>query len=397
MVVMPKIIALRLLQRFAHDVACYPQTSERCLQVAVIGPPNTGKSLLTNQLVRAQVSAVSSKMDTTQRNVTASLTEHGCQLVVIDSPGLIGVQHARDVVGTKGGRLLIDPERAMERADHVLMVQDATATGDYIHHRVLHLLHRHPHISSSLVMNKIDLVQRRSDLLELVRILCNSKVGGEHINVVKSHIGRLGKVSDKTKKINLHLDEEKSADERWQEKYRTLMLKPTHKCSWTETKALFANIRGWSNFGNVFFVSSVTGEGIDPLREHLLKIGENKEHQFDEQMVTTKSPQAICEDAIRAQLLDNLPGSIAYRLNVAITEWQTEGEVLQIVAEVRCPKERWGHYVLGRNGSKISRIGKEVNVAMQNLFKQQLFVRILVKANNRIIDNTVPIHANAKH
>uniref|UniRef100_A0A914RLT9 GTPase Era, mitochondrial n=1 Tax=Parascaris equorum TaxID=6256 RepID=A0A914RLT9_PAREQ len=68
------------------------------IKVAIIGPPNSGKSLLTNQIVRAQVSAVSSKMDTTQRNVTAAITEHGCQLVVVDSPGTIGIQHARKVV-----------------------------------------------------------------------------------------------------------------------------------------------------------------------------------------------------------------------------------------------------------------------------------------------------------
>ncbi|VDK26294.1 unnamed protein product, partial [Anisakis simplex] len=46
------------------------------------------------------------------------------------------------------------PERALEEASHVLVVHDSTLTGDYIHHRVLHLLHRYPHLTSSLVINK---------------------------------------------------------------------------------------------------------------------------------------------------------------------------------------------------------------------------------------------------
>ncbi|VDK37535.1 unnamed protein product, partial [Anisakis simplex] len=83
------------------------------------------------------------------------------------------------------------------------------------------------------------------------------------------------------------------------------MQKPTHKCGWSETKSLFADIRGWSKFDAVFFVSSLTGEGIDSLREHLFRIGENKAHRFDENTITTKKPQAICEDAIRAELLDS--------------------------------------------------------------------------------------------
>ncbi|KHN71000.1 putative GTP-binding protein E02H1.2 [Toxocara canis] len=270
---------LAIMRRLAHGVAQLPQTSERCLEVAVIGPPNSGKSLLTNQLVRAQVSAVSSKMDTTQRNVTAALTEHGCQLIVVDSPGTVGIQHARKVVKRNEPMLLIGPENALEIASHVLVVQDSTATGDYIHHRVLHLLHRYPHLTSSLVLNKIDLVKRRSDLLELVRILCNGKVGGEPINVKKSEMGRLGKLGMTAKKhstLRLHTDEEKERSEQWQQKYRTLMQKPTHKCGWSETKSLFADIRGWSNFDAVFFVSSLTGEGIDPLREHLFELSEKK-------------------------------------------------------------------------------------------------------------------------
>lgn len=75
-------------------------------------------------------------------------------------------------------------------------------------------------------------------------------------------------------------------------------------------------------------------------------------------------------------------------MQVLITEWQTEGDVLQIVTEVRCDKERHARLVLGRSGTTIISIGKNVNEIMQNLFKQQLFVRILVKANGKLVDFT---------
>ncbi|VDK64180.1 unnamed protein product, partial [Anisakis simplex] len=109
-------------------------------------------------------------------------------------------------------------------------------------------------------------------------------------------------------------------------------------------------------------------------------------HRFDGNTITTKKPQAICEDAIRAELLDSIPSDIAYQLKIKVIEWQVEGDVLQIVAEVNCEKERWAHYILGKDNNKIIKIGKAVNVLMQNLFKQQLFVRILVKANGKIVE-----------
>ncbi|KHJ88412.1 hypothetical protein OESDEN_11794 [Oesophagostomum dentatum] len=381
----------RLAQKFSELTAAVHASSKhadsslaRALEVAVIGAPNVGKSLLTNQLVRAAVSSVSSKMDTTTQNVEAVLTEDNVQLVVCDSPGTIGLRHAKETMGrSQDDIILTGPELALQRAEHVLVVQDATATGDYIHHRVMHLLHRHSHIPSSLVINKVDLVSRRSDLLELTRILTNGRVAGAPIKTDDKVIGRLGTASSA---LRLHDDSITLQDEAWQEQFRKLIAKPTHKVSYSETKRLFMNVRGWSNFDAVFFVSSLTGEGIEPLRDHLKKLSQERKWRMDEMAVTTKNPQQICIDSVRAALLDTTPSNVAYKLKPRISEWKEEGEVLQIVVEINCDKERIGRLLVGKGGRRIAEIGKRVNDHMHSLFARQLFVRILVKCNGKIVD-----------
>ncbi|EYC14278.1 hypothetical protein Y032_0041g446 [Ancylostoma ceylanicum] len=356
----------------------------RALEVAVIGAPNVGKSLLTNQLVRAAVSSVSSKMDTTTQNVEAILTEDNVQLVVCDSPGTIGLRHAKETMGrSRDDVILTAPEAALQRAEHILVVQDATATGDYIHHRVMHLLHRHSHIPSSLVINKVDLVSRRSDLLELTRILTNGRVAGAPIKTSEKVIGRLGASSSG---LRLHDDSVTVQDETWQEQFRKIIAIPTHKVGFGETKRLFANVRGWSSFDAVFYVSSLTGEGIEPLRDHLKKLSTERQWRMDEMAITTKSPQHICIDSVRAALLDTTPSNVAYKLKPRITEWKVEGEVLQIVVEINCDKERIGRLLVGKGGRRIAEIGKRVNDHMHTLFARQLFVRILIKHNGKIVD-----------
>ncbi|CAJ0589845.1 unnamed protein product [Cylicocyclus nassatus] len=356
----------------------------RALEVAVIGAPNVGKSLLTNQLVRAAVSSVSSKMDTTTQNVEAVITENNVQLVVCDSPGTIGLQHVKATMGrSQDDSILTGPETALQRAEHVLVVQDATAPGDYIHHRVMHLLHRHSHIPSSLVINKVDLVSQRSDLLELTRILTNGRVGGVPIKTDVKVIGRLGAASSA---LPLHDDAIMSQDEIWQEQFRKLIAKPTHKVSFAETKRLFINIRGWSNFDAVFFVSSLTGEGIEPLREHLKKLSFDRNWRMDEMAVTSRNPQQICVDSVRAALLDTTPSNVAYQLKPKITEWKVDGEVLQILVEISCNKERIGRLLIGKGGRRITEIGKRVNDHMHSLFARQLFVRIVVKHNGKVVE-----------
>lgn len=61
-----------------------------------------------------------------------------------------------------------------------------------------------------------------------------------------------------------------------------------------------------------------------------------------------------------------------------------DGEVLQIVADVDCEKERMARMVVGSHGLTIAETAKAVNESMQNLLGQQLFVRILVKVNGKL-------------
>ncbi|GMT33591.1 hypothetical protein PFISCL1PPCAC_24888, partial [Pristionchus fissidentatus] len=363
-----------------------PVINTRALDVAIIGAPNVGKSLLTNQLVRAAVSAVSSKMDTTTKNVCAAITEDDIQLVVVDSPGTIGITHARKVMGLPKGdeKIISDPEGALNRAEHVLVVQDATAPGDYIHHRVQHLLHRHSHLPTSLVINKVDLVSDRTELLELTRILTKGTVAGREIKTAQTTIGRLGKASDT---MTLHQDEVKGRDEEWQRKYRAIIDTPSARVGFAETKRLFIEERGWSQFDAVFYVSALSGEGIEPLREHLKTLSTTRRWRLDENAVTTKTPQSICEESVRAALLDTVPSDMAYRLTPRVSEWREDGEILQVVVDINCGKERIARNLVGRGGSKIIEVGKRVNNHMTSLFQRQLFVRILVKFNGKVYNS----------
>ncbi|KAK0403308.1 hypothetical protein QR680_016851 [Steinernema hermaphroditum] len=359
----------------------------RAHQIAIIGAPNVGKSLVTNRLIRADVSAVSSKMDTTTKNVTSFLTEKMCQLTVVDSPGTVGISHAKKVVGTHAeDAILTHPEKALEKADHILVIQDATAVGDYIHHRVLHLLHRYPHLKSSLVLNKIDLVERRADLLRLVQILTEGKVGGEPIKTVQNKIGRLGKAKDVVMPLHNKPSGPQANDVKWMEQYRKAVAKPTHRCSWSETKHLFANIRGWNKFSSVFFVSALNGEGIDNLRKHLMDLAEPSVWKVDETTITTKEPQAICIERVRAEMLDHLPSDVAYKLKISICEWQLVGDVLQIIVDINCDKARVAQMVLGKGGSRVAAAERVVNKHLQNLFQQQLFVRLHVRNKNQLVE-----------
>lgn len=71
-----------------RDDRSSPSGPRRCGFVALIGPPNAGKSTLANQLVGAKVSIVSHKAQTTRARIRAIALVGQSQLIFVDTPGI---------------------------------------------------------------------------------------------------------------------------------------------------------------------------------------------------------------------------------------------------------------------------------------------------------------------
>jgi len=56
--------------------------------VAILGPPNVGKSTLLNRILGKKIAIVSPKPQTTRNRITGIYHEPGCQMVFMDTPGI---------------------------------------------------------------------------------------------------------------------------------------------------------------------------------------------------------------------------------------------------------------------------------------------------------------------
>jgi len=64
-------------------------TSFSCGYVAIIGPPNAGKSTLLNRLLNHKLSIVTPKPQTTRKKITGIYHSDRCQILFLDTPGIM--------------------------------------------------------------------------------------------------------------------------------------------------------------------------------------------------------------------------------------------------------------------------------------------------------------------
>lgn len=131
----------------------------RCGFVAVLGPPNAGKSTLINRLVGTKVSIVSPKVQTTRTRVLGIALTGPAQVIFIDTPGIFAPKRRLDramIQAAWGGA---------SDADRVALILDSQRGFDEEAASIIAGL-KERHQRADLVLNKIDLI-RREKLLSL--------------------------------------------------------------------------------------------------------------------------------------------------------------------------------------------------------------------------------------
>jgi GTP-binding protein Era len=91
--------------------------------VAIVGPPNVGKSTFLNQVLGFKLAITSDKPQTTRHRLLGIHNEPGLQAVFLDTPGL---HEAKDALN----KVLMDTALAtLSEVDAVLFVADVSKKG----------------------------------------------------------------------------------------------------------------------------------------------------------------------------------------------------------------------------------------------------------------------------
>jgi GTP-binding protein Era len=128
--------------------------------IAIVGPPNAGKSTLLNRMLGMKLSITSKKPQTTRNRILGVLHRPGAQLVFIDTPGIHAASRPLNV------RIVNQAVAAIGDCDLVLFMVDASAHMPAAETLLLNKI-KAVNTPVVLVLNKMDLVAKEAILLQL--------------------------------------------------------------------------------------------------------------------------------------------------------------------------------------------------------------------------------------
>ncbi len=143
------------------------QNTHKCGWVALMGPPNAGKSTLLNAILDQKVSIVTPRPQTTRNQIVGILTENDAQIIFMDTPGMAQVR------GRLSKTMLQSAWQSMAQAHMIILMLDGDLyirKPDFLKNDLAALgealaVEERP---VCIVVNKIDLFADKSKMLPLL-------------------------------------------------------------------------------------------------------------------------------------------------------------------------------------------------------------------------------------
>ena len=128
--------------------------------IALLGPPNAGKSTVLNSLLGQKISIVTPKAQTTRTVIKGILTREDKQLIFIDTPGLFKAQFSLEKA------IINEAWQGIHQAEHHILILDVKKIAQESTQTILTLLKKQK-LTTLLLLNKIDKIHKEQ-LLPIV-------------------------------------------------------------------------------------------------------------------------------------------------------------------------------------------------------------------------------------
>lgn len=174
---------------------------------------------------------------------------------------------------------------------------------------------------------------------------------------------------------------------------KTTVIIAVNKIDCVVTETLFKvleKLNSISGITAVIPISAKRGDGIDDLKQQIIKLLKEGEEYFPKDMVTDKSMRFIAAEMVREKALKLLDKEIPYGIGVNINKFQMResGNLYDIDADIVCEKQSHKAIIIGKGGSMLKQIATEARIDIEEMCGEKVFLTLWVRVKENWRDDS---------
>ncbi|MEL1250048.1 GTPase Era [Aurantiacibacter gilvus] len=151
---------------------------------------------------------------------------------------------------------------------------------------------------------------------------------------------------------------------------------------------LAQELTGEVEFGEVFFISALTGDGVPELKERLASMMPEGPWHYPEDQVSDASERLLATEVTREQLYAQLHDELPYDAAVRPESYtqRPDGSV-EIRQQIVISRDSQKPIVLGKRGARIKEIGEAARKELSEILGQKVHLFLHVKVDEKWAEN----------
>jgi GTP-binding protein Era len=170
-------------------------------------------------------------------------------------------------------------------------------------------------------------------------------------------------------------------------KMKTPVLAVINKIDRLERKAkileLIERYRTLYDFAEYIPISAVTGEGLDVLRDEIVKRLPEGEPLYPEDHLTDQPERFLAAEILREKILQLTREEVPHAVAVLVESWDDKPNLLSIACSIYVERPGQKTILIGADGSLLKKIGTLARHEMEQVFGKKVFLQTFVKVRPR--------------
>jgi GTP-binding protein Era len=142
---------------------------------------------------------------------------------------------------------------------------------------------------------------------------------------------------------------------------------------------LIEQYRAAFEFADYVPVSAAKGQGLDQLKDVILRHLPEGPEYFPADHVTDQPERFLAAELIREKILLATRQEVPHSVAVIVDQWEETGRLTRIFATIRVEREGQKGIVIGTKGAMLKRIGTLARQEMEKLFGVKIYLDLHVR------------------